>query len=321
MPKDSSTRRQAPQRSRRRREGPGKRCAIVRVAFLGNWALGWAALAGLLTLDPPVEVVGVWTLSDPRNRVLETARRLSLPMPPFKLMRDGGAGAAALREARPDLALMANFHRILGDEALRAPRLGVINLHPSLLPRHRGAAPVRWTILAGDVQAGVTALRADGGIDSGAIVAAEAFAVGADDDYTRLITRLAACMPDLVRRVVAMARDDRVEAIPQDERLATLAPRLEESDWRLRWDYAADALGRRIRAGYPPGAWFAWNDRIVRVRKAEVVAASGPPGTVLENGAHPVIAAADGALRLKRHKWWVWPANAEDSSGIQCDQR
>lgn len=267
----------------------------MRIAFLGSWALGWGALAGLLTAGR--EVAAVWTVDAPTNPVGSLARRLSIPVHSARSMRDGAPAVQALRDADPDLAVMANYSRILGPEAIRVPRLGVVNLHPSLLPRHRGAAPLRWTLLCGDTQTGVTAIRADEGIDTGDVLAVARVPVAPDDDYRTLTQRLTVAMSDLAARL-----DPQGPGTTQQGD-ATEAPRLTEEDMCLRWDRPAADLLRIVRACDPPGAWFSCDGDTVRVRAAVLAhSASSHPGDVTDG---PTIQTTDGALRLIR---WDGPA-------------
>lgn len=268
----------------------------LRVAFLGSWTLGHAALTGIAEA---VDVAGVWTVEDPRNAVLVEARRRGWPTIAPSGMRDGSEGARALRHLAPDLALMCNYSLILGEQALWAGRLGTVNVHPSLLPRHRGARPVAWTILEGDREAGVTAIIAERGVDAGDLLTRQSIAVPRDATLESLIRLLEPLASRVAAEVVATAEAGPLVGVPQGDGV-TIARRLTRDDLRLCWTDPAERLWRLVRAGAPQAARCERRRVPMEVLAAVPVAwnGGGEPGEVVAAGAAPVVRTGDGGLRL-----------------------
>ncbi|MFT4623477.1 MAG: methionyl-tRNA formyltransferase [Myxococcota bacterium] len=226
-----------------------------------------------------------------------------------------GVPRGRLADARgADLWLTADCPHLLSAAELAVPRFGVLNVHWSLLPRHRGPTPATATLLAGDRTAGVTVHRATPEVDGGAIVGQWSFDVGPRDTavalYTRAARRIEAELPALLDRVAA----DPECGTPQDPDAVTTHRRPTLADTRLDWASPAAELDRRIRAFTYPLAWTTWRGRRVWVSAATPVEGAGEPGQVL--GAGPVVAAGEGALRLDRAwlgglPWLWWPHTGE----------
>jgi methionyl-tRNA formyltransferase len=178
---------------------------------------------------------------------------------------------------------------------LEAPRRGCLNIHASLLPRWRGAAPIHAAILAGDAQTGITIMRMEEGLDTGPMLLAEALPIGPDATVGALHDALAAIGARLVLR--ALAEDP--APVPQPDDGVTYAPKLTKEDGRLDWAAEAAALERRVRALNPwPGTFFDHRGEQVRVLAARAEPGAGAPGTVLDDAA--LVACGSGALRLVR---------------------
>jgi methionyl-tRNA formyltransferase len=191
--------------------------------------------------------------------------------------------------------VVAAYGLILPEAVLAAPRLGCLNVHASLLPRWRGAAPIQRAILAGDAEAGVTIMQMERGLDTGPMLLARATPVGAKD-AGQLTLELAG----LGARMMAEVLGDLAAypAIPQPEG-ATYAPKIDKAETRLRFDQSAEAVARQVRAFAPaPGAWFEHAGERIRILAAETGGGSGAPGAVLDEGL--TIACAAGALRPVR---------------------
>ena len=203
-------------------------------------------------------------------------------------------------ELRPDAAIVAAYGLILPRPVLAAPRLGCFNIHASLLPRWRGAAPIQRALLAGDAETGITIMQMDEGLDTGAMVRRAATPIGPDDTAETLHDRLARIG---AAEIVAALRDvEAGTAVPHPQPAAgvTYAAKLTREDGRLDWSRPAAELGRQVRAFDPwPGAWFEHGGERIKVLAARPVAgASGAPGTVLD--AAPIVACGDGGLQLLR---------------------
>ncbi len=198
-----------------------------------------------------------------------------------------------------DAAVVAAYGLILPRRMLEAPRLGCLNLHASLLPRWRGAAPVQHAILAGDRETGVSIMVMDPGLDTGPVLKRERLPIAADATAESLQAELAR----LGARTLVAALDGlaagRLKATPQDPAGACQAPRLDRADGRLDWSRPAAELERRVRAFAPwPGAWFAHGGKPIKVLAEEPASGAGAPGQVLDDRLS--VACGEGALRLTR---------------------
>jgi methionyl-tRNA formyltransferase len=213
---------------------------------------------------------------------------------PARLKRDA-AEHEAFAALDLDAAVVAAYGLILPRAMLDAPRRGCINIHASLLPRWRGAAPIHAAILAGDSETGITIMRMEEGLDTGPMLLADSLPIAPDATVGALHDALAAMGARLVLR--ALAEDP--PAVPQPDDGATYAPKLTKADGRLDWTADADALERRVRALNPwPGTFFDHAGEQVRVLAARVEAGTGAPGTLLDDAA--LVATGAGALRLLR---------------------
>jgi methionyl-tRNA formyltransferase len=195
-----------------------------------------------------------------------------------------------------DVAVVAAYGLLLPKAVLAAPRYGCLNIHASLLPRWRGAAPIQRAILAGDKETGVTIMQMDAGLDTGATLLREATPIRADDTGATLHDRLA----DIGGRlIVAALKKLPLAATPQPADGVVYAAKLSRDDGRLDWTKPAADLERQVRAFDPwPGAWFEYRGERIKVLAANATAASGTPGTVIDVA--PAIACGGGALQLRR---------------------
>jgi methionyl-tRNA formyltransferase len=208
---------------------------------------------------------------------------------------------AAFLALNPDIAVVFAYGLILPTAILQGPRLGCINIHASLLPRWRGAAPIQRAIMAGDRETGVTIMQMDEGLDTGAIMMRGAIPILPTTTAGDLHDALADLGARLIVDTLAGLAAGRVAAEPQPEQGATYAKKLTRDEGRLDWRRPADELDRHIRALDPwPGTWFDHAGGRVRVLAAEPVAGDSgkPPGTILDD--NPTIACGAGRLRLVR---------------------
>jgi methionyl-tRNA formyltransferase len=227
--------------------------------------------------------------------VHRAALDLGLPVrTPARLKRDV-AEHEAFAALGLDAAVVAAYGLILPKAMLEAPRRGCLNIHASLLPRWRGAAPIHAAILAGDAESGITIMRMEEGLDTGPMLLKEAVPIGPGTTVQALHDALAEIGARLVLRALA---EDPAE-VAQPEEGATYAPKLTKEDGRLDWAADAAALERRVRALNPwPGTFFTLGGEQIRVLAARVDAGAGAPGTVLDDAA--LVACGAGALRLTR---------------------
>ncbi|HXP76095.1 MAG TPA: methionyl-tRNA formyltransferase [Stellaceae bacterium] len=199
-----------------------------------------------------------------------------------------------------DAAVVAAYGLILPKPVLEAPRLGCLNVHASLLPRWRGAAPIQRAILAGDRETGVTIMQMDEGLDTGPMLLAESVAIGADTTAATLHDQLGSLGARLIVRALAGRADGTLSAHPQPAAGVTYAKKLGRDEGRLDWSRSAVELERAVRALNPaPGVWFERGGERVKVLAAiSAESSAAPPGTVVD--AALTIACGSGALRLTR---------------------
>jgi methionyl-tRNA formyltransferase len=220
------------------------------------------------------------------------AERLGLKVLQPEKVRDP-AFLEIFRELAPELVVVAAFGQILPPEILHEPRLGCINIHPSLLPKCRGAAPIPWTLIRGEHKTGVTIMRMDEGVDSGPILLQEETPIGPEEAFGQLHDRLSVLGAELLLMALAMLRTRTLLPRPQDPLQATFAPRLRREDGLIRWDDDARRIVSLVRGLSPlPGAYT-----FLRGKQLKVLAAvEGDPVP----GAAPgtVAGAADAGLRV-----------------------
>jgi methionyl-tRNA formyltransferase len=189
----------------------------------------------------------------------------------------------AFRALAPDLVVVAAFGQILPREILEEPPRGCINVHPSLLPRYRGAAPINWTLIRGEAVTGVTIMRVDEGVDTGDMLLQTETPVGQNETYDQLHDRLALLGADLLLQAVQSLEAGTVTPRPQDDALATHAPRLTREDGRIDWRGPSEAIARLVRGlSSVPGAYTTVEGRMLKVFMAtsRPGPVSDPPGAV-----------------------------------------
>lgn len=278
----------------------------MRIVFFGTPAFAVPSLQALL--DEGAEVVAVVTQPDrPQGR-----SRSTLVPPPVKVLAEsrgipvlqperprGDLFLAALRRLAPDLGVVVAYGHILRPEVLEVPARGMINVHASLLPRHRGAAPVQAAILAGDAETGVTIMQLDAGMDTGDILLARGTPLGPEETAGELTDRLANLGAQaLVEALVLMQRGE-LHPIAQDAALATVAPKVHRDAARIPWGAGAAAVSRCLRAFDPaPGAWTSLHGAEVKLFGPRPAEGAGPPGAVLRVEPALVVGTGDGALQV-----------------------
>lgn len=220
----------------------------------------------------------------------------SLPIFTPKSLRTAEA-QAEFTSLELDVAIVAAYGLILPPLILAAPRHGCLNIHASLLPRWRGAAPIHRAILAGDAETGITIMQMDAGLDTGAMLRRSALPIPPRDTAGELHDRLAALGADLIVPTLADHVAGRLTPVPQPADGVTYAAKLQKSEGALDWSQPAMALDRQVRGLQPwPGTFFRHQDETVKLLAATIAAGRGAPGTVLDGQA--TIACGQDALRL-----------------------
>lgn len=266
------------------------------------------SLPTLRQLAQIYQVVGVVTQPDRasgRGRELKAppvkllAQELNIPVIQPQKLREPEA-MQQLREWNPDLIVVAAFGQILKKDVLDLPKFGCINVHASLLPRWRGAAPINAAVLAGDEETGVTIMKMDVGLDTGPMLSMKRIRIKPDDTAGSLFEALSTLGADLLIETLPVYMDGKIEPEPQPEDGATYAPMLKKEDGRLDFNQSAIELERRIRAMNPwPGAWFEWNGNLLKVSKGVVNEGRGKEvGSRLIVDGRPAVRCADGILIL-----------------------
>ena len=278
----------------------------MRVVYFGTPAFAVPALRALVSEG--IEVLGVVTQPDrPQGRsrsvlvpppVKEAAMELGLPLQQPERPR-GDVFFAWLRRLAPDIGVVVAYGHILRPEILAIPAHGMINVHASLLPRHRGAAPIAAAILAGDDTTGVSIMQMDAGMDTGAVLHQLPTPIAPFDTSGSLTERLASIGARALVEVMERFDRDGVRAVPQDDARATLAPKLDRDSARLHWSAGSEQISRRIRAFDPaPGAWTIFEGVEVKCFGPTIVHEAAEPGLVV--GAEPalIVGAGDASVAV-----------------------
>jgi methionyl-tRNA formyltransferase len=239
------------------------------------------------------------------------ARRLKLPVFTPKTLRDAEA-QVTFQSHQADAAVVVAYGLILPKAVLDAPKLGCFNVHASLLPRWRGAAPINRAVMAGDAESGVTIMKMDEGLDTGAMAMVERAQITADmtaGDLHDLLSRLGA---DLMARTLAAVERASLTLTPQPAKGVTYAEKISKSETRVDWTRSWSEVHDHIRGLSPfPGAWFELDGVRVKVLRATKGEGSGAPGTLLDD--RLTIACGDGAVRLTQvQRAGKQPMAAED---------
>jgi methionyl-tRNA formyltransferase len=208
--------------------------------------------------------------------------------------------ADELRALQADVAVVTAYGKILPQDVLDAPRRGCVNVHASLLPRFRGAAPIQWAIAAGDQKTGVCLMRMDAGMDTGPVIDRAELPILPDDTSATLHDKLSALGGEVLKRSLARYVEGELQPVPQPTEGVVMAPMIKKEDGKLDWSKSAAELERRLRAFTPwPGAFCTFDGALLKVAKAAVGTGKGAPGTVLAASPEGVeVACAEGSLTL-----------------------
>lgn len=277
----------------------------MRIVFMGTPDFAVPTLSEIVGRGH--EVVAVYTRAPaPAGRrgldltpspVHRVAELFGIPVLTPKSLR-GEEAAEAFRAHDADVAVVVAYGLILPQAILDAPRLGCLNLHGSLLPRWRGAAPIQRAIMAGDRETGIAVMKMEAGLDTGPVGLVERIPIGPDMTAGELHDRMMVLGADLMGRALAALARDGLAFTPQPEAGVAYAAKIEKAETRIDWSQPAGEVHNRIRGLSPfPGAWFALADGTrVKVLRSTLAEGTGAPGTALDGGL--TIACGTGAVRL-----------------------
>ncbi|MDB4974791.1 MAG: Methionyl-tRNA formyltransferase [Myxococcaceae bacterium] len=281
----------------------------MRAAFLGTPEFAVPCLAALrevadvaLVITQPDKPQGRGlALSPTPVKAYALEHGLSVLQPPKA--RDGVLRAALL-EAQVDLALVVAYGKILPLDVLEAPRLGCLNVHGSLLPRWRGAAPIQWAIVSGDKQTGVCLMQMDVGMDTGDVLARRVVEIGPDETGGELFVRLSGISAELVRAELPRFVRGELTPAPQPSDGVTHARMIDKTDGALDFSASAQAVHDRARGFYPwPGAFTTLEGKRMKIHRTRLLASTGKlgaPGRVLASASDGiVVACSEGAVRIE----------------------
>jgi methionyl-tRNA formyltransferase len=284
----------------------------MRVLFIGTGEIGVPVLQSLLD-SKEHELIGVVTQPD---KPVGRAQRIEAP--PIKAALKGSDlpilqppriktedAVREIRELAADVIVVMAYGQILPRAVLEIPRIACLNLHASLLPKHRGAAPIQAAIVAGDRESGISVMYMDEGLDTGDVLLQTRLELSPHETGGSLHDRLAQIAPGALHEALAQLQRGNAPRVPQDSSAATYAPKLEREHGRIQWTESSALIERKIRAFNPwPGAFTILRDEAGRERKLKIFSAKveltekAAPGEVLSGSDSLTIAAPDGALSL-----------------------
>jgi methionyl-tRNA formyltransferase len=277
----------------------------MRVVFIGTGEIGVPTLQALLGSEH--EVVGVVTQPDkpagrdqkvqaPAIKAALAEKKMSILQP--ARIKDRQA-IEEIRGLQPDAIVVMAYGQILPRDVLEIPKIACLNLHASLLPRWRGAAPIQAAIAAGDRETGITVMYMNEGLDTGDILLQRKIDILPDETGSSLHDRLAQIAPEALIESLQLLASGNAPRMPQNNTLATVAPKLMRDDGRINWNEPAEVIERKVRAFNPwPGAFMKMGTQNLKIFSAAIVDLSGQPGEILRSEGELVVATAKGALSL-----------------------
>lgn len=279
----------------------------MRVVFMGTPEFAVPSLKALL--DAGYGVVGVFTQPDrPVGRghklaacpVKKLAVERGVPVYQFERLRNE-EGLACLRALAPDIVVTAAFGQILSQALLDVPKMGTVNVHASLLPAYRGAAPINWCILNGETKTGVTTMLTDAGVDTGAMLLRRETDIGETETAAELSARLSQLGAELLIETLKGYIAGEIAPTPQDERLASRQPMLKKEMGLIDWTRSAKEIACQARGLDPwPSAYTDYAGGTLKIYRARPAVGEGEPGTVLRSSAKEglFVACGEGALEV-----------------------
>lgn len=280
----------------------------MRVVFMGTPEFALPTLAGLI--DSEVRIVGVFTQPDRpkgRGRKLEASpvKQLALEhgLPVFQPQRLREQDAVRqVCELRPELIVVVAYGQILPRGILDIPKYGCINVHASLLPRHRGAAPINKAIIEGDPMAGVTTMQMDAGLDTGDMLVKKSLVVFPNEDAGQLHDRLAQLGREAMEETLVRLCAGTLSPEKQEDRCSTYAPMLKKEDGLIDWSRSAAAIHNQVRGLFPwPGAFTYLDGEVLKIADTRIAQGSGEAGQILATDKlGVVVACGEGSVQIRK---------------------
>jgi methionyl-tRNA formyltransferase len=276
------------------------------LVFCGTPRFAVPTLEALVHAGFPVRLV-VTQPDKPRGRglmltpspVKQSAVALNLPITQPESIKNNHEFRSQLASINPDAIIVVGYGRIIPQWMIDLPRLGNINLHASLLPKYRGAAPIQWAIARGETMTGVTTMRIDAGLDTGDILLQKEMSIGANDTAETLAPALAAVGANLIVETLQGLQAGKIEARRQDDAQASLAPILKKEDGRIDFRLSSHEIRNRMRGFQPwPGVFTSFRGKNLHVWNAALSERSLVPGELLAEGDRLFIGCGEGALEI-----------------------
>jgi methionyl-tRNA formyltransferase len=291
----------------------------LRICFMGTAAF---ALPTMQAVTAAEELIAVVTQPDrPQGRGREMA-----PPPVKKLALDLGLPImqpervkdplflAQLAELKPELIVVAAFGQILPPAILDLPPLGCVNVHPSLLPKYRGAAPFQMAVIKGETRTGVSVYRMDQGMDTGPLLLTREVEIGEAETAEELGKRLAVIGGELVNEAIKGLKQGTLKPVPQDEQGASYAPLLKKIDGLIPWQEDAAQIRNRIRGMVPwPVAYTMWQGKQIKIYRARIGEGTGTPGEIISLDSGIEVATGTGSIFIEE-------LQIEGGRRIRCDE-
>lgn len=263
----------------------------MKLVYMGTPQFAVAALRALA--EAGHEIVGVVARTDkPAGRgkhlvappVKLAAQELGLPVFQPKRVRDAEF-IAQLQTLNPEAIVVAAYGQILPKEILSSPKFGCINIHASLLPSYRGAAPINWAIIQGEQETGVTIMQMDEGMDTGAILLQERIVIGPQDTAGSLTEKLSLLGARIIVEALPLIASGKLIPVAQNSSQATMAPLLKKENGLIDWTISALEIHNRVRGFSPwPGAYSFLDGKLIKILATEAVDGQAEPGALSENG-------------------------------------
>ncbi len=254
---------------------------------------------GLVVTQPDREVGRKRKMQSPPVKL--RGEKLGLPVVQPEQVKRNPELLKQLTDMKPDVIVVVAYGKILPETVLKLPRFGCVNVHYSLLPAYRGAAPVNWALVNGEKKTGVTLMKMDKGLDTGPIIAASTVPIDISDDAPRLFEKLTTTAIEMLKEKLPLYLNKEIIPVPQDEELASYAPIIRKEDGKLDFSMPAIDIHNRIRGFQPwPGGFSVLNKRIFKFLKTEIpvekIGDSVAPGTVTVQKSNLFVTCGDGLM-------------------------